>query len=566
MFKKLQKSVIDKNKLLLTNPSKKRVNKTPSKLVFPNRANLTFANIIVNMSSTPSLNTIDNWSNSYFNTELYNNSFTSKSKTNLKQIIQNTYETIGNHSKILSIMVNGILSLKSNDLLNYSMKLIEMIIYIRDNIDNNDYIEINNEINKDLLMIIYQTYFQIFNDDNILSIFLKKDLNKDMKIFKKAHSIYIFFILSGIIYIHYNMKRENKSFYNFLKNLIKNEKCSNIECPLCNQIDKIEQKISYLNCNNQINFIQKPSVIKIIGRYVKKNNNNKSFNNKQKNKNNIINNSNDNIIPKIICQSHSKDKSFNKNEGKKYSHIIGERSNKKILDIKKYKINCFDNKKKTFYSQIIKANEKEKKQFFNDSFSIRDKSNSKNKYQIIKTEKNVLENSNDNNNHKEKQFLTEINDNRNKKIIKGKEFSYLIDEIKIKLYKNNKSNKNREFKNDIKNKYIDTFENNNSKKRLIEINKKNQNQFHNKKTKINSPPAEPKIKKEIKHNVINNDRLFGIISDNKDYIEINSNINKSSKVISDNINAIEKEIKDFKDHNNYIKQQLYYLTKNNKGY
>ncbi len=174
MFKKLQKSVIDKNKLLLTNLSKKRVNKTPSKLVFPNRANLTFANIIVNMSSTPSLNTIDNWSNSYFNTELYNNSFTSKSKTNLKQIIQNTNETIGNHSKILSIMVNGILSLKSNDLLNYSMKLIEMIIYIRDNIDNNDYIEINNEINKDLLMIIYQTYFQIFNDDNILSIFLKK--------------------------------------------------------------------------------------------------------------------------------------------------------------------------------------------------------------------------------------------------------------------------------------------------------------------------------------------------------------------------------------------------------
>jgi hypothetical protein len=194
MFKKLQKSVIDKNKLLLTNLSKKRVNITPSKLVFPNRANLTFANIIVNMSSTPSLNTIDNWSNSYFSTELYNNSFISKSKTNLNKLITNTNETIRSHSKLLSIIINGILSLKSNDLLTYSMKLMETIIYIRDNIDNNDYIEINNEKNKDLLMIIYQTYFQIFNDNNLIVILLKKDLNNDMRIFKKAHSIYIFFI------------------------------------------------------------------------------------------------------------------------------------------------------------------------------------------------------------------------------------------------------------------------------------------------------------------------------------------------------------------------------------
>jgi hypothetical protein len=566
MFKKLQKSVIDKNKLLLTNLSKKRVNITPSKLVFPNRANLTFANIIVNMSSTPSLNTIDNWSNSYFSTELYNNSFISKSKTNLNKLITNTNETIRSHSKLLSIIINGILSLKSNDLLTYSMKLMETIIYIRDNIDNNDYIEINNEKNKDLLMIIYQTYFQIFNDNNLIVILLKKDLNNDMRIFKKAHSIYIFFILSGIIYIHYNIKRDYKSFYNFLKNLIKNEKCKDINCPLCSQIDKIEQKLSYVNYKgNQINLVQKPSVIKIVGRYKKNNNNlNKLFNNKQKFKNNIINNSNDNIIPKIICQSHNKDKIINKKEGKNHSNIISKRSKKKILDIKKYQINVSENRKQTFHSQIIKANEKEKKQFFNDSFSIKEKSNSKNKNQILNTERNILYNSNDNFEMKEKMFFTEINDNRNEKIIKAKEFSNLIGEIKINLYKNNKLNRNCENRNDNKIKYLDTIENNNnSNKKLIEINRNNKNQLNNKIIKINSS-NETRINKELKNNIINNEKLFNIIPDNKVYNEINSNLNNSSRIIIENINAIEKELKDFKDHNNCIKQQLNFLTKNYK--
>ena len=115
MFKKLQKSVIDKNKLLSTNLSKRRVNKTPSKIVYPNRTNLTFANIIVNMNSTPSLNTIDNWNNSYFTTELYNNnnSFTSKSKKNINYFKDNIQpKEYNTNSKILSTVINGVISLK----------------------------------------------------------------------------------------------------------------------------------------------------------------------------------------------------------------------------------------------------------------------------------------------------------------------------------------------------------------------------------------------------------------------------------------------------------------------
>ena len=79
MFKKLHKSVIDKNKLL-SNLHSKRVNKTPSKVVYPNRTNLTFANIIVNMSSNQSLGNIDNLNNSYFDTKPNNNSFSIRTK------------------------------------------------------------------------------------------------------------------------------------------------------------------------------------------------------------------------------------------------------------------------------------------------------------------------------------------------------------------------------------------------------------------------------------------------------------------------------------------------------
>ena len=166
MFKKLKKSVIDKNNLLLLNLSKKRINKTPSKLLFPKRTNLTFANIIVNMNSNPNLSSIDSWNNSSFNTELYNNSFSNKSKNSITDISRNISEAKDDHSEILSLVINGLLCLKSNDFLTYCIKLIEIITYIRDNKEKYNYINIHNEINKELLMIIYQIYFQIFSENS----------------------------------------------------------------------------------------------------------------------------------------------------------------------------------------------------------------------------------------------------------------------------------------------------------------------------------------------------------------------------------------------------------------
>ena len=258
------------------------------------------------------------------------------------------------------------------------------------------------------------------------------------------------------------------------------------------------------------------------------------------------------------------------------SHVINNYRNcKKILDIKKCKNDINVNKKKVFYSQIIKANELEKKQFFNDSYSPKEKSNSKNKYQIQKTDKNLLDNTHNILNYHEKydynlndkKYFTEINDNRNKRKIKDGEHSNLIDEIKIKLYKNNKPIKKAETNFDnIKNKTIDKIENTtinttsniSSNKKLIQINRKDLF-CKNKKIKIN---VSTEIKNKKDKNQINVDKIDKIDNiDKKEYMEISFNLNKASNMIKENINAIEQDIRNFKDHNNYIKQQLYCLTK-----
>ena len=573
MFKKLQKSVLNKDKLI-TNLRKKRVNKTPSKIVYPNRANLTFANIIVNMNSNQSLNSIDNWNNSYFNTELNNDSFTSRTKKNLNDFQNNSYLQ-DNNSKLLSLIIDGIISLKTYDLLNYSMKLIEIILFIRDNFDINDYIKINSEANKNLLMILYQVFFQNFNRKSVLYLLLKKDLKHGMKIFNKVHTIYIFYILSGITFIYYNLKIENKNFYNFLKKLIKTEKCNSLECSLCSQIENIENN-NFDSINNFGNFKQKISVIKIFGKKDEKNNiiNNNNINNnfkinknfnkifdlKQKNKYNFINISNDNISKRsklnINSQIHNKDKMYNiplkksKLDKDSFSKATTERNNEKILDIKKYKNK---NKKKLFYSQIVKANEKEKNQFYNDSLSSKEKSNSKNKNQ---NEENILENSFNIQNYKGKIEYNNKNINR-------EEYSNLIDEIKIKLYKNNKLIKI--YDNNIDNKNNHRLENKiDNNKKVIGLHKKEKS---NKTQKVMLNYS-TEIKKKSKNRIILENLIKKIDNniDKKEYIKINNSLNNSSKIIKENIIAIEKEIKNFKEHNSNIKQQLLSLIQKNKAY
>ena len=545
MLKRLKKSVIDKNKLLLTNLSKKRVNKTPSKIVFPNRTNLTFANIIVNMNSTPSFTSIDSFNNSYFNTELNNNSFSKKTfKNSLNDISRNTSETKDDHSEILSIIINGILSLKSKDLLKYCINLIEIIMYIRNKKDKYNYIDTNSEMNKDLLMIIYQIYFRIFPENSFIYGIIKNDLKNGMKIFKKIHSIYILYILSGLSYIHEKLKSSNIQFYNFLKQFIKREKCTDSKCLIC---------IHTENFDKNVPFIQKPSVIKIIDKKYKKNNN---INNNRikfcpKIKKNIISISNDNIINK---------NRINKNiEKNYYSNKVSDSSKDKNIFSSYKSINdLYDKKKKIFYSQIINSNEKEKNKFFNHSSTKNKKGINKIKFTIYNQEQrnNTINNIDKIDIQK---YNTEKNENKKNKIKKIERC--IIDEIKIKLNKNNfNNNKIKITKSKINNlnKIIDSNDNNNNK--TLEINKSNKNQISKtKKIKI-SLLTDSKIKNEKKICInLDDTEKKNINNINIEKIEMVQNqkdSNKSSKKINEYINLIEKEMIAFKEHNLFIKQQL----------
>ena len=64
--------------------------------------------------------------------------------------------------------------------------------------------------------------------------------------------------------------------------------------------------------------------------------------------------------------------------------------------------------------------------------------------------------------------------------------------------------------------------------------------------------------KKIYINTIDSEKKKNInkIIEKKEYKKVNSDLNESSKIIKENINLMEKDIKAFKEQNIYIKQQL----------
>ena len=541
MFKKLKKSVIDKKSFLLTNLGEKRVNRTPNKFIFPNRTNLTFANIIVNMNnSIPSFKTIDSCNNSYFNTDLYNNTYSKNIlKTNISNTSRNDSETKNNYSEILSIVINGILSLKSNDLLNYSIKLIEIVTYIKDNKHKNNYIDIKSEINKDLLMIIFQIYFKIFPKNSFIYSIIKNDLTNEAKIFKKSHTIYILFILTGLYYIHDKFSSKNKQFYNFLNQFIKKEKCLDSKCPICTKIEQV----------NNVSFIQKPSVIKIMERKFKKNNiiNHKLLYDKKYEKN-LMNISNDNTIGKKIINTTNIEKDY-------YTNIDKEKSSDKIKTTKnRSKERVGKIKKKIFCNQLIlNTNEKEKLKFFKKG-PLNNKFKFFGKKQLIQNQEKNKKEINNLESIDITKFNTEKKEKNDKKLCKISKD--LMEELKMDLNKKLKGSMKKEQKK------ITALDDNNSvNNKLIDINKNNKKRIINsKKIKLNIL-TDPKIKTERRIYINLNDLEKKNYNSNNN-IEINQlkknkpNLNGPSKIINENLNLIEKEIKAFKEHNLYIKQQL----------
>ena len=230
----------------------------------------------------------------------------------LRKISINKIETKDYHSEILPIIINGILSLKSNDSLNYCIQLIEIITYIRDTKHKNNYIDINNKMNKDLLMIIYKILFRIFPEKSSIYQIIKNDLKNGKKIFKAMHSIYILYLLCGLSYNNSKSKKTNPQLYIFLKKFIKLIIIKGL---------KYKKK----NCiNTEINYGQK--MIK-----------------------NKINISKDNIISKKTINN-----TFIKKDDDPNIFLY--------LDSTKNKL-----KKKLNYTQVISANEIEKSKFFTNS-------------------------------------------------------------------------------------------------------------------------------------------------------------------------------------------------------
>lgn len=547
MFKRLQKSVIDKNSLLSLSLTKRTINKTPRKIILPNRSNLTFSNIIVNMNANPRIGNNDSWNNSYFNTELYNNLFYIKSSnSSITNISRNIDEVKDDHSKILLKIINGILCLKSNDLLSYSINLIEIITYVRDSNEKYDYMKINSEKNNNLLKLLYQIYLKIFPENSFICLILKDDLKNGMKIFKKIHSLYLFYILSGLSFINVSKKEKNLKFFNFLKQFIKKEKCFYLNCPICSHIRNYIKDIS-----NNI----KPSVIKILVRKGKKSKDNNKIKFDLKIKKNLMNINNSNIINKRSFNNDSIERNY-------YSNIVNKSSRDlNVNSVNRVKNDLFEIKKSMLYNQSIKCNKRKKDLFYNHN-STKNENKFIKKMNINKN-KEKPERKNNNINPLEtieaKQYTIEKKENNDKNTKKiGRKIS---DTIKSKIIKNpvRKSN------NKLKNLNMNTY----SEKDNI-IDNKNNNTIQNTERNIIKLTKSKKIKINLlstPNNKIKN-KLF-IISDDseskknrndneEDSLCIKSNfvLHKSSKFIKESINQIEKELMAFKIHNVYIKQQL----------
>ena len=547
MFKRLQKSVIDKNSLLSLSLTKRTINKTPRKIILPNRSNLTFSNIIVNMNANPRIGNNDSWNNSYFNTELYNNLFYIKSSnSSITNISRNIDEVKDDHSKILLKIINGILCLKSNDLLSYSINLIEIITYVRDSNEKYDYMKINSEKNNNLLKLLYQIYLKIFPENSFICLILKDDLKNGMKIFKKIHSLYLFYILSGLSFINVSKKEKNLKFFNFLKQFIKKEKCFYLNCPICSHIRNYIKDIS-----NNI----KPSVIKILVRKGKKSKDNNKIKFDLKIKKNLMNINNSNIINKRSFNNDSIERNY-------YSNIVNKSSRDlNANSVNRVKNDLFEIKKSMLYNQSIKCNKRKKDLFYNHN-STKNENKFIKKMNINKS-KEKLERKNNNINPLEtieaKQNTIEKKENIDKNTKKiGRKIS---DTIKSKIIKNPVRKSNNKLKNLNMNTYLE-------KDNIID--NKNNNTIQNTERNIIKLTKSKKIKINLlstPNNKIKN-KLF-IISDDseskknrndneEDSLCIKSNfvLHKSSKFIKESINQIEKELMAFKIHNVYIKQQL----------
>ena len=534
----------EKKKLILSSLIKKKsLDNSRPKKIKTKKKNLKYANIIINM-----------------NQNRINTNFNLIKEQNAKKLfyIQSSEKNILNEKanfspKVLSILIQGIISLKTNDILGYTIKLCEIILYIKNNNKNPyfniyDYLYVNNEF----LNMIYETYFELFSKDTPTFQILKHDYNKDQEIFKKIHLIYIFYIFTGINYLSSNnsSKNKNSQILNFLKNLLEKEKCK--KCFLCAEIEKIT------NIRNKKIFLKKTSVLR-VGKH--------DYHLTRNNMNNL-----DKIYYGNFCETEQINTNLNEvnNDNNKLSKsqkisVKKIKENKNINNNDFLKNNINDIQINSSYHENYNSNDFFNCQNYYNSFKKLPKTNNyityrnfsksapstkirnKSGFKIF-TEKNqniskYLKTNNNNNNisPKDKRSFRNLQnifpktfDLKNKNSINNSKLAHSSKQLVINFNKENLRN----------------YNNNSNSKKLKNIRNTNSSKI----LKINYEL----IKTEKKNIIINND-ISNKKSDNNNEI-IENCIKNYLPSIQDKIKIMENKLKDFQIHNDKIKKQLFLFS------
>ena len=221
-----------------------------------------------------------------------------------------------NTSEMLTTLLRGLISLKQNNLFDYIIKLLNLILC--SSLTDTKHEE-NNGAEDNFLNCVYQQILQIFSTENKVIKNLITEFNNDKKILKNKHYIFIFYIHCGIEYIkeisdkekkikinHINNKADYNEILNILLQFADRENCqghyNENNCGIChtlNKLDNIENIV--INTNNDFNSKHKrKSTLNIEAKSVLESNRHKNLMAKQKIRKNISSFTNSDISLKLL--------------------------------------------------------------------------------------------------------------------------------------------------------------------------------------------------------------------------------------------------------------------------
>ena len=557
-----------------------KINYISNKNIIKNFTNSAFENIInINSSKSSKKEKINN-------VQVFQNLNNSK-KTLIINNSKISLKKIDKSSEILTDILRGIISLKKNDLFDYIIIMLKLILYYY---KGNNIISRNSflyELNLDdsALNLLYQNIFKVLEKEAYIRQILINDFNNNKYIFKSIHSIFIFYIHSGIEHINEiinkdkakkcNLNINNFLDYNEILNIlfqfINKENCQtnnfninfnrNNFCTICSKMNKINKFISDSNIfktidksvdakiNFNLNYNEKPAFNiheKIIFDY-----NHKHIKNKiKKNMSNCINSD---ISLKMLKSSY-KNKSLKKNANNSNQNInITNNSNdKRFL---KYLKTTIDNKIQNNVLNSQRDNGipgEQKDKIYSDlnnyisNENINKNNKSANKIYNYSYKKNNIINLSNKNNSKEynslQNFFTRKNNDKSfsNKTYKLKSNININDNHQIFLYP-----KVEQYLNNV---YIINDNNKNANDKIFKEKeeKRKENIIDTKRLKEGLSKDKKDINNEIKKENISND-IFN-------YME----------VINNQINSMQSIFDIFKVQTMKIKQEMLKIDSKNK--